>query len=176
MKFTSFEWGSYLKILKMDYFYQLKKSRFMNSKLLLLISILLFGLTSFAQELFVSENEEGQWGFVNSDGQEIIAHQYEKADCFYMGYAAVVLKGKMGLIDLQGNMIIPCEYDNDLMYFEGGLAVVKKNEKYGYANLEGNIVIPILYDEAEDCSDGKCHVRMGEQWLYLDKNGKEMKE
>ena len=148
----------------------------MNSRLLLLMSILLFGISSFAQELFVSENDEGKWGFVNSDGKEIIAYQYEKADCFYMGYAAVVLKGKMGLIDLQGKQIIPCAYDNDLMYFEGGLAVVKKGGKYGYANEKGSIVIPILYDEAEDCSHGKCHVRKGEHWLYLDKNGKEIKE
>ena len=36
-------------------------------------------------------------------------------------------------------------------------------------------MIPILYDEAEDCSHGKCHVRKGEHWLYLDKNGKEIK-
>ena len=129
---------------------------------------------SFSQDLFVSENNDGKWGFVNLDGEVVIKHQYEKADCFYMGYASVVLMGKMGLIDLKGNIIIPFEYDNDLMYFEDGLAVVKKRDKYGYANLDGEIVIPILYDEAKDCSNGKCEVRKDERWMILDKYGQEI--
>ena len=129
---------------------------------------------SFAQELFVSENDQGKWGFVDVDGKVVIQHQYEKADCFYMGYSSVVLKGKMGLIDLNGNTIIPFEYDNDLMYFEDGLAVVKKGEKYGYVDLDGEIVIPILYDEAKDCSNGKCEVRKDERWMILDKYGQEI--
>jgi len=129
---------------------------------------------SFAQELFVSENDQGKWGFVDVDGKVVIQHQYEEADCFYMGYSSVVLKGKMGLIDLNGNTIIPFEYDNDLMYFEDGLAVVKKGEKYGYVNLDGEIVIPILYDEAKDCSNGKCEVRKDERWMILDKYGQEI--
>lgn len=148
----------------------------MISRVILSMMILLITASSFAQELFVSENDDGEWGFANAEGEVVIAHQYEKADCYYMGYAAVVLKGKMGLIDLKGKMIIPCDYDNDLMYFEDGLAVLKKGDKYGYADLKGQVIIPLIYDEAEDCSDGKCHVRKGDVWMYLDKNGQEIIE
>lgn len=148
----------------------------MKTNVILIIAILIFSFSSFAQELFVSENDEGKWGFVNDKEEVVIPYIYDKADCYYMGYAAVVLKGKMGLIDLKGTMIIPCEYDNDLMYFEDGLAVLKKGDKYGYADILGEIVIPMIYDEAEDCSNGKCHVRKGDKWIFVDKNGKETKE
>jgi len=148
----------------------------MISRILISICILLFATSSIAQELFVSENDDGKWGFVNAEGKVTIDYQYEKADCYYMGYAAVVLNGKTGLIDLKGKMIIPCEYDNDLLYFEDGLAVLKQGDKYGYADEKGQIIIPLIYDEAEDCSNGKCHVRKGDLWLYLDKNANEIKE
>ncbi|NPD46378.1 MULTISPECIES: WG repeat-containing protein [unclassified Lentimicrobium] len=143
----------------------------MKKSLLFSLIFSLFALVSFGQDVFTSENDEGKWGFVDNDGKEVIPHVYEKADCFYMGYASVVLNGKMGLIDLKGNEVVPFEYDNDLMYFEGGLAVVKKGEKFGYVDLTGKVVIEIKFDEAEDVNDGKLKVRMGEKWLFLDKEG-----
>ena len=97
----------------------------MKNSIFLTLFLSLIGLVSFSQDIFTSENEEGRWGFVDADGKEVIPHIYEKADCFYMGYASVVMDGKMGLIDLKGNTIVPFEYDNDLMYFEDGLAVAK---------------------------------------------------
>lgn len=148
----------------------------MKTKLYLLMLLLFVTVFTFGQDLFVSENEKGKWGFVDANGKEIIAHQYEKADCFYMGYSSVVIDGKMGLINLKGKTIVPFEYDNDLMYFEDGLAVVKKGEKFGYVDLTGKLIIEIKYDEAEDVSNGKLKVRLGKEWLVLDKEGHKIKE
>lgn len=148
----------------------------MKNTFLLTLILSLFSLLSFSQDIFTSENDTGKWGFVDADGKEVIPHIYEKADCFYMGYASVVINGKMGLIDLKGNKVVPFEYDNDLMYFEDGLAVVKKGEKFGYVDLSGKVVVEITYDEAEDVSNGKLKVKLGEEWLLLDKKGDEIKE
>ncbi len=145
----------------------------LDMKKILILSLVFtfFAFVSYSQDIFTSENDEGKWGFVDADGKEVIPHIYEKADCFYMGYASVVVNGKMGLIDLKGKTIVPFEYDNDLMYFEDGLAVVKKGEKFGYVNLTGVVVVEIKYNEAEDVSNGKLKVRLEDNWLILDKNG-----
>lgn len=148
----------------------------MKNTFIISLILSLFSLVSFGQDIFTSENEDGKWGFVDNDGKEVIPHIYEKADCFYMGYSSVVLNGKMGLIDLKGNEVVPFEYDNDLMYFEDGLAVVKKGEKFGYVDLTGKVVIEIKYDEVEDVSNGKLKVRMGEEWICLDKEGNRIQE
>lgn len=148
----------------------------MKNTLLLSLIFTLFSLVSFGQDIFTSENDDGKWGFVDNDGKEVIPHVYEKADCFYMGYASVVLNGKMGLIDLKGNKVVPFEYDNDLMYFEDGLAVVKKGEKFGYVDLAGKVIVEIKYDQADDVSDGKLKVRLANEWLYLDKEGHKITE
>lgn len=110
------------------------------------------------------------------NGKEVIPHIYEKADCFYMGYAAVVLNGKTGLIDLKGIQIIPCEFDNDLLYFENNLALIKKDGKFGYIDVNADIIIPIIYDEAEDFSNGKAKVKRDDTWLLIDKTGKEFQK
>lgn len=52
---------------------------------------------------------------------------------------------KHGIIDLQGDIILPIEYD-EIFDFEDSLATVKKNEKNGVVDLDGRIIVPIIYD------------------------------
>ena len=50
-------------------------------------------------------------GFVNKQGEEIIAPKYEEASDFNKGYASVRLNGKWGAIDKNGNVTEPLEHD-----------------------------------------------------------------
>ncbi|MEI6157440.1 MAG: WG repeat-containing protein [Atribacterota bacterium] len=43
--------------------------------------------------------KDGRFGYVNNKGKEIIKPQYEKADFFSEGLAAVRVKGKYGYIN-----------------------------------------------------------------------------
>ena len=55
---------------------------------------------------------------------------------------------RAGCIDINKNIIIPCEYDGykHITHFdEHGLAIVNKGSKYGMIDTKGNIVIPIDY-------------------------------
>lgn len=55
-------------------------------------------------------------GFVNKQGEEIIAPKYEEASDFNKGYASVRLNGKWGAIDKNGNVTEPLE--NDIIGFK----------------------------------------------------------
>lgn len=59
---------------------------------------------------------------------------------------------KQGLIDRQGNIEIPLEYES-IEQFHGKRALVGQNGKFGYIDEQNNIVIPILYDGFKNLFD-----------------------
>src|SRR5699024_2955965 len=59
-----------------------------------------------------------------------------------------------GVADLEGNIIVPCEYDTVYAYGANGYARVQKDGKYGLTDWEGNLVVPCEYDGIESLSFG----------------------
>lgn len=60
-------------------------------------------------------NKSEKWGFINDSNEEVISFQFEHANTFSNGLAAVSIMVddnlKYGYIDKAGNYQIPCEYD-----------------------------------------------------------------
>ena len=52
----------------------------------------------------------GQWGFVNYNLKEVVPCQFEACTPFKMGFSVVKKNDKMGVIDRQGNIIVPLKY------------------------------------------------------------------
>ena len=70
------------------------------------------------------------------------------------GYARVVKNDLYGMVDSQGNLVVPCEYDGfEMLNYGGGYvyglngyACVEKAGKYGYVSLAtGEVTCPINY-------------------------------
>ncbi len=62
-------------------------------------------------------------------------------------------KGKYGLIDFEGKVIVKAVYDSiESFDYNEGLLLVKKEDKYGVININGAVVIKEKYDKIE--SDG----------------------
>jgi len=78
--------------------------------------------------------------------------------------------GKWGVEDLEGNLIIPFEYDT-IEEFIDGKAKVKSNGKYGYIDEKGQPFIPLDYDLIEDFTDGKAKAKRGYKSGYIDEQG-----
>lgn len=66
--------------------------------------------------------KNGLWGFIDGEGIEIIAPQYDNYCAFYSGLACVLKSDKWGFIDKQNNTVIPFNYSN-CKEFYGGYAV-----------------------------------------------------
>src|SRR5690554_1768915 len=62
------------------------------------------------------------------------------------GTAIVKSGGKFGIIDAQGNTVIPFEYDY-AEPFSNGISLVSRNGLKGYIDTKGAIVIPLEYEE-----------------------------
>ncbi|MBO5720670.1 MAG: WG repeat-containing protein, partial [Bacteroidales bacterium] len=69
--------------------------------------------------------------------------------------------GKYGLINKEGNEVVPPIYDELFFTSENGIIKVKSNNKYGYIDFNGNYITEIKYDDACDFCDGMAMVNIG---------------
>ena len=82
--------------------------------------------------------------------------------------------GKYGFLDLNGNKIIPAEFDGFTGFVEGVSKVNKTIDgktKYGYIDNKGKIILPVLYDYAQSFKDGWGLIKKDNNYFFVDKNG-----
>ncbi|MDL2292574.1 WG repeat-containing protein [Acholeplasma sp. OttesenSCG-928-E16] len=83
---------------------------------------------------------------------------------------------KYGFIDLNGNVVIPLEYDQIEGFYSNGMAIVKKNNKYGLINKKNQVEINIEYEDYRSfyfSLDTIC-LKKDSKWGVLDISGKEL--
>jgi hypothetical protein len=94
------------------------------------------------------------YGYADSaTGKLVIPLQYDFAQEFYEGLAAVTKDNKSGFINTQGKVVVPLIYE-DARYFSEGMAFVVLNGNTGFVNKTGALVIPAKYSSAGPFSDG----------------------
>lgn len=88
-------------------------------------------------------------GFTNVQGDWVIQPIYDEAEEFDdYAYAFVKLKGKWGLIDQQGNTVLPFEYTKAYADELENVRIVMKGGRYGLVNLAtGKESLPCIYED-----------------------------
>lgn len=81
--------------------------------------------------------------------------QYDQQITFVEGYATVVKNGKQGLINEQGQLLIPCEYETCLYDVCTGadMVYVVKDGKWGCVDLQGQVLVPVEFDAVDPCRE-----------------------
>lgn len=95
-----------------------------------------------------------------SEGMAVVTKKF-KSDTENESYE------KYGFIDVNGDEVIPCQYDWAIPFFNG-VAIVERNEMYGFVDKTGKEVIPIIYDEVGDFSCGVAVVKYKGKRGYTD--------
>lgn len=81
---------------------------------------------------------KGKDGYVDKSGRPVIKPQYELAQDFSEGLAAVEVRGKgCGYIDTQGRMVIAPQFDGARGFKDGMAWVSTKERGVGYINKKG---------------------------------------
>lgn len=103
---------------------------------------------------------------INKKGERLTSQTWKKVGYFLEGFAEVFdANEKMGFINRQGELIIPCNYLGTA--FSEGLACVMPyggaEEKYGFIDTTGKVVIPYQYKQPGTSSfdNGECRVMIG---------------
>ena len=103
-----------------------------------------------------------QYGLIDLNGNMVLPVEYSFIT-FRDNYGHIYKERqddsilKPGVIDLQGNIIIPSGVHDFIGDFNDGLALVRNDNngtRYGFVDMSGNIVVPIIYVQASDFSEG----------------------
>jgi hypothetical protein len=84
------------------------------------------------------------YGYVNKQGQVVIAARFDEASTFSEGLAAVQVNSSWGYIDVAGNIDIQPQFDK-ASFFHEGLAGVTLKGKDGFIDGNGKVVFMTTY-------------------------------
>ena len=93
-------------------------------------------------------------------------------DNYWSGLILVKKDGKEGMVDTEGNIVIPIEYKNLNRPHEGLIHAQTIDDKEGYIDMNNNVIIPFgKYKSCESFSCGYAIVSSAEAGrVYIDKN------
>ena len=118
---------------------------------------------------------KGKYGFINHEGDIIIAPKYTEANDFTEGLAAVRINGKFGYINSQGDFIIQPIYDSAEPFSEGW-AIVQHKGNQNYINKKGKFLLDKKHVRLAPFKNGRAFVYyrsfIREKFDIIDTTGK----
>jgi len=117
---------------------------------------------------------DGEYGYIDEKGKQIISPKFDRADRFKDGLALVRVSNKYGFIDKTGQYVISPQIDDlhDDFEFVEELCVAKVNGKWGYYNKAGRCVIKPQFENAWNFSEGLASVRLNGKWGAINTTGR----
>lgn len=82
------------------------------------------------------------------------------------GWAAVKQNGKWGFVDTNGQLMIPCKYE-EARSFSGHLAAVRQGEYWGYISVNDQMVIEPQFLDARYFVNGAAAVKSFDGWQFI---------
>lgn len=117
---------------------------------------------------------DNKWGYINTEGEEVIPCQWEYVGPFEGGVAEVQQEnGLYGLISTDGTVLCEPQYLWMGACREGLRAVQtdKYPDLWGYLDTQGNMVIPPQYEDAGNFSEGLAPAKKDGKWGFIDTSG-----
>lgn len=112
-------------------------------------------------------SENGKTGFLDEEGRVVVPAVYDDARVYDGGCARVAQwvgdTQRWGVLDAEGNQVLPLEYDW-IGELSEGLRAVSLNGKWGYLDEAFQVAIPYQFtDEAADFDGGYAQVAMRDE-------------
>lgn len=119
--------------------------------------------------------KNGKWGYQDRFGTwrrpvDYPDYGYWRYYWFDYGLARVKWMGKVGLIDFDGNEIIPCQWDN-ICVFSDRLLEVARNYRTGFLCHDGTEVYPCRLERRLPFFSGMAIAKQDGKWGIIDEDG-----
>ncbi len=85
---------------------------------------------------------DGRWGLINTNGLELTLPKFHKVGDFNNGHALIHINRMSGIAGLQGEILIPPEYEY-IRYAGNDLFRIEQDNKIGYMDMTGKWVWPL---------------------------------
>lgn len=117
-----------------------------------------------------------QWKYIDVSGDELTMDSYMVLGEMVDGYAVVKSSNTnydtAGLINDNGDLIIPCNFNELWLPTDGMIRVRSSNGLIGFHNLNGTLAVPYFYASATDFNSGRAVVSNTSGWNHvIDKQG-----
>lgn len=131
-------------------------------KHILCIVCLLFVTVGQSQTKLFPIRIDHKWGFVNDDGEQVIAPKYDAVGVFdNCNYTNMLLKGSIGLVHKNGEELF-IQGANALRVFDDSTVAVRKDTLWGAFNMKGTELIPTAFTSIVPDSLGNLMVQIGD--------------
>jgi len=132
-------------------------------------------------EGLIAVKSQAKWGFINTQGQIVIAPQFEfemseyHEDVYYgefsNGIATAKLNGKWGYINKDRKFLIQPQFDK-VKPFEGDVAAVRVEGKWGLIDKTGKFLAAPQFERIENFAEGVAVISIdGKEFGYIDLHG-----
>ncbi|MCB0488752.1 MAG: WG repeat-containing protein [Cyclobacteriaceae bacterium] len=111
----------------------------------------------------------GKWGFVDKQDKIAINPSYEEVSDFLQD-VAIVKRGKFGIINKDGNLVLDTRYDA-IHQLKTQNFIVGNNNLKGLASRNGEILIDPRFDDLEDLGNGYVIVKRENKYGLLTREG-----
>lgn len=119
--------------------------------------------------LIVDPNDSVRFNFVNTSGEKLYSHEFEKLQSFANSRSVVRINGKWTMMTEDGILIDLPHYGKIKTPTEG-ISFYKRNGQYGLFNLEGIPLINCVYDDFSWMEDGLARVFINNRMGYFNLN------
>lgn len=124
-----------------------------------------------ADSLYLPYSVEGEYGYMNNDGFEVIPASFKYAGFFKEGLASIQNGSGVGCINKEGEVQIEARYDV-VSEFEQGLAMVESNDKLGLIDRNGRAILELKFEDIGSLKDELVYASLNEKYGYYDKSGR----
>lgn len=130
--------------------------------------------------LQIDDNYNYRYFFIDKEGKEVVSligepyYQGEGGPAFtefHDGLLAIYQNEKFGFMNKEGEMVVPCVYD-EVYDFHDGHAAVRIGDLWGFIDTTGKQVINVQYIWVEEFSEGMAAVQQNQCWGFVDAEGK----
>ena len=123
-------------------------------------------------EGYAGVSADGQYGFIDLNGETAVALQYNGVAPFSEGLAGVCIGKKWGFINTEGKQIIKQAYA-EVGAFASGACPVKKGTVWGVIDAQGNVILRIKYSEITDFDPiyHRAWIRQNKLWGLVSASG-----
>lgn len=107
----------------------------------------------------------GKSSYINQDGKQIFALEFDAAENFSEGLAVVSINKKLGIINTKGEWIRNPNFDTSTIYFNSGMLMAISKGKYFYINQYGKTLnLPDSVQPGTAFSEGLAAVYVTKQY------------
>lgn len=126
----------------------------------------------FSNGLGAVQIENKKWGYVDKNGNMVIAPIFEKADLFCDGTAVVNYCGKNCFIDKNGNVLTVPSFDRVVSRrFIDGASIIETHGKQGLIDGSGKYLIQPKFDSVSFFKEGFAFVKTNGKYGFVDTTG-----